>query len=607
MRKSNRYLIALVVALGLIPVVLDTTIVTVALNPIRDELHTDVNAVQWIVTAFFLANAAVVAIGGYLGNRFGRTRIFVLGLAVFTIGSLLCGISPSIGWLIVFRVLQGIGGGLLLPIGPALAFDAFPREARAKASAVVAVPILLAPVFGPIVGGYLTDTFNWHSIFFVNLPVCALAIAAALLVLPREQAEPGQARGAGFDYIGLTLSTLSVVAIVYAFKLVTQTDPSTVTAANPAGTLYGWGYWLVWVLLGAGAVLLGVFAFYALRISRDPALDLRQLGRRDFLTGSLITWATSLIMFGLLVLLPLYLEAVRVPHLSALDTGLALVPLGLGTLAGTIASALAYRALGPRLVVIIGSALSALSAWQLAQTIHPTADAAQLLAAARTQTAVPSVAGPEALGWLLFLVGLSLTFVAIAMQTLVLEALKGEALAKASSLYLSTKLIFSSIGVAILTTILTDRASSRATTLINQLHALSGGAGGAPNDPRAAAALHTIAAQLPVQAGTWAIQNIFWLICFGSLGLMLLALTLPGRHREIRAALSEDDQGGDYASDASGASGLPQTTSATSRSSTASADSTASWENDVTSARSSASNAAASAGSMRSRENEARP
>src|SRR5215472_17173790 len=147
--KSNRYLIALVTALGLIPIVLDTTIVTVALTPIRSDLQTDVNTVQWIVTGFFLASAAVVAVGGYLANRFGRKRMFILGLTVFTISSLLCGISPGIGWLIAFRVLQGIGGGLLLPIGPALAFDAFPQEERARASAVVGIPILLAPVFGP--------------------------------------------------------------------------------------------------------------------------------------------------------------------------------------------------------------------------------------------------------------------------------------------------------------------------------------------------------------------------------------------------------------------------------------------------------------------------
>jgi len=113
--KTNRYLIALVAALGLIPVVLDTTIVTVVLTPIRNDLRTDVNTIQWIVTGYLLANAAVVAIGGYLANRFGRKRMFLLGLMVFTLGSVLSGVSPGIGWLIAFRVLQGIGGACSCP------------------------------------------------------------------------------------------------------------------------------------------------------------------------------------------------------------------------------------------------------------------------------------------------------------------------------------------------------------------------------------------------------------------------------------------------------------------------------------------------------------
>src|ERR1051326_618655 len=240
--KANRYLIALVAALGLIPIVLDTTIVTVALNPIRADLHTDVNTVQWIVTAFFLANAAVVAVGGYRANRFGRKRLFLLGIAVFTLGSVLCGISSGIGWLIAFRVLQGIGGGMLLPIGAGVAFDAFPQEERAKASAAVAVPVLLAPVFGPILGGWLNDNFVWHSLFFVNLPVGILALSAAFFVLPKDQ--PGESRRVGFDSIGLALSTIGIIAVVYAFKLVTQTNPDTVTVTNPDGNLFGWGYGL---------------------------------------------------------------------------------------------------------------------------------------------------------------------------------------------------------------------------------------------------------------------------------------------------------------------------------------------------------------------------
>lgn len=537
--KKNRYLIALVAALGLIPIVLDTTIVTVALTPIRNDLYTDVNTVQWIVTGFFLANAAVVAVGGYLANRFGRKRMFLLGIGVFTLGSALCGISPNIEWLIAFRVLQGIGGGMLLPIGPALAFDAFPQEERARASAVVAVPILLAPVFGPILGGWLNDTFVWHSLFFVNLPVGVLALAAAFFVLPNDT--PGESRRVGFDSTGLALSTLGIIAVVYAFKLVTQTNPDTVSAANPDGDLFGWGYWLVWVLLGAGALVLGIFAFYSLRLSRDPALDLRQFGRRDFLVSSLFAWATAIVSFGLLVLLPLYLESVRLPHLSALDTGLALVPLGVGALIGTVISAALYRAVGPRWTIMLASVMLVVSAWLLAQTIQPTATASQLVAVVESGRAVPSVAGADALRWGMFLVGLGFAMVNVPVQTLALEALKGEALAKASSLFLSTKFIFSSIGVAIITTIFLDRAQQQGTDLASQAQALLPGSGLNLGDPKVVAALRAVEAQqIPVQAATGAIQSIFWLIFFGSIALVALALLLPGRKpKAAEAAASE--------------------------------------------------------------------
>jgi EmrB/QacA subfamily drug resistance transporter len=537
--QKNRYLIALVAALGLIPVVLDTTIVTVALTPIRNDLRTDVNTVQWIVTGFFLANAATIAVGGYLANRFGRKRMFILGLTVFTIGSFLCGVSSGIGWLIAFRVLQGIGGGMLLPIGPALAFDSFPQEERAKASAVVAIPILLAPVFGPILGGWLTDSFVWHSIFFVNLPVGIIAITAAFAVLSNDK--PDKSRRVGFDSIGLALSTIGIVAAVYGLKLVTQTNPDTVTATNPGGDLYGWGYWLVWLLIGGGALILGIFAFYALRVSRDPALDLRQLGRRDFLVSNLFNWAAAIITFGLLVLLPLYLESVRLPHLSALDTGLALVPFGIGTIVGTVISAALYRAIGPRWVVLMAAVLAVVSAWLLAQTIQPTATAGQLLAAVRAGTPVPGTAGPDDLRWGLFLVGLSFVMINVPTQTLALEALKGEALAKASSLFLTTKFIFSSVGVAIITTVFVDHTQSQATTLVNQAQTLLPGSGLNPANPSVLAALRAIEAQqIPIQAATGAIQSIFWLICFGSIALVALALALPGRKRQTAEAQAQE-------------------------------------------------------------------
>jgi hypothetical protein len=231
-----------------------------------------------------------------------------------------------------------------------------------------------------------------------------------------------------------------------------------------------------------------------------------------------------------LVLLPLYFESVRLPHLSALDTGLALVPFGVGTIIGTVISAALYRFIGPRWTIMLASVLMLVSAWLLAQTVQPTATAGQLLAAVQTGKSIPSVAGADALRWGQFLVGLGFAMVNVPVQTLALEELKGEALAKASSLFLSTKFIFSSIGVAIITTIFVYRTQSQATSLVSQVQALLPGSGLNLRNPAVLAALRALEArQIPVQAATGAIQSIFWLIFFGSIALILLALLLPGR------------------------------------------------------------------------------
>jgi hypothetical protein len=214
-----------------------------------------------------------------------------------------------------------------------------------------------------------------------------------------------------------------------------------------------------------------------------------------------------------------------------------MVPLGAGTLLGTILATALYRAIGPRWVVFFGAALSGFSAWLMAQTIHATADGRQILASIQTHTAIPATAGAEDVRWPLLVVGIGFAVIAISVQTLALEALKGEALAKASSLVMSTKFIFSSIGVAILTTVLVDRTRSQATDLVHQLQAAAGQGAGAldPSNPALAPVLRTIEAQIGVQAGAAAIQNIFWLIFFGTFILLVMSLLLPGRKRQMAA------------------------------------------------------------------------
>jgi EmrB/QacA subfamily drug resistance transporter len=514
MRHPNRYLIALVAALGLFPIALDSTIVNVAIVPISKALGSDVDTTQWIFIGYLLANAAVVTMSGYLGNRFGTKRLFLLGIVIFTAISFLCGLAPNEGWLIALRVLQGLGGGLLLPLGMAIAMQPFSATERARAMAVVGIPLLLAPVLGPIVGGLIVDNLNWQAIFFVNVPVGVLASALVITILPADEVAAPDSK-TRFDALGLILAMTGVVAVIYALKLVSQTQPHTATVLQPQGALYGWGYWPVWALAGGGLVLLVAFAVHTLRMADDPVLDLRLFTQYHFTISNLVVWVSSIVTFGIMFLIPVYLQEVRVPSLSALDTGIALLPLGAATIVGMALGARLYDKVAPRLLVVAGAILFAVSSWQLSQL---------------TLTTTTGDLAP----WL-GLLGLGLALTLVPTQTLALQALSGPALNKATSLVNAGKLLWSSVGSAILVTIFMQQTTTHWDQLRGQLlHSLP--AHGVPDlhDPQVVAAYHHLLAQ----AGTSGLKDVFTLLVYGSLVLAVLALAMPGR----QPAAARDEQ-----------------------------------------------------------------
>ena len=356
----------------------------------------------------------------------GLRRLFLLGLTGFTLMSLGCGVAPTEGWLIAFRVLQGIGGGLLMPLGMAIAMQPFAKEERARAMAVIGVPLMVAPIVGPIIGGLIIDNMNWQAVFVVNVPVGVIALLLALLVIPDDShAQRSAAAMAGLDYPGLILSMSGVALLVYAFKLVSQTNPGTRTAANSQGTIYGWSYWPVWALSAVGVLLLLIFAYQALRVSRDPVLDLRLFAQRDFAIANLTIWVGSTVMFGLLFLVPVFLQQVRRPSLSPLHTGLALLPMGVATVIGMALGGGLYRVVGARALVICGTVPLCVGCW--------------LLRGITPSTSIADLSLPLAL------IGLSMTLVIVPTQTLALEALSGEALNKGTSLVNAGKLLWASM------------------------------------------------------------------------------------------------------------------------------------------------------------------
>src|SRR6266581_1896419 len=219
MTQGYRWRVAAVVALGLFMAILDNTIVSVTLPQMQKAFHTDFETITWVASAYFLAQAAVIPMVGYLSDRIGSKLMFLAALALFTTGSALCALAPTKEALIAFRVFQGIGGGALLPMAFAIIFLIFPSNERGMASALLGIPAVMAPGFGPTIGGYLSTSFAWNAIFIINVPIGVVALVLALMVLPGQKAVPeNQAKPAGrncFDILGLLLSMVGFSVLNY--------------------------------------------------------------------------------------------------------------------------------------------------------------------------------------------------------------------------------------------------------------------------------------------------------------------------------------------------------------------------------------------------------
>ncbi|MGW0578140.1 MDR family MFS transporter [Streptomyces sp. NPDC002920] len=342
--------LAFVLVLGALAPLLDSTIVAVAIHTLGHDLSASTGAVQWVSTAYLLALATVVPVSGWAVDRFGARRVWLGALTLFLAGSMLCGLAWDIGALIAFRVVQGVGGGILLPTLQTVVLRATGGRNIGRLMAVVSLPALVGPVFGPVLGGVIVGHLGWRWIFYVNLPVCLLALALAWRTVPRQEPQPARR----LDVTGLLLLSPGVAALVYGLA-----EDGVRRAAAVA----------------VGAVLTAVFVRHALRNSREPLVDLRLLRDRSLAVSTALMFLSGLTLFGGMFLLPLYYQQQR--GASVMAAGLLLAPQGLGSVLARAAGPLADR-LGPRPVVTGGLLLTALGTLPFA-FVHP---AAALLPAA---------------------------------------------------------------------------------------------------------------------------------------------------------------------------------------------------------------------------------
>lgn len=437
MRLDYKWQAAIVTALGLFMAVLDNTIVSVALPQMQTAFNTNLDTITWVISGYFLAQAAVIPIIGYLSDRVGTKLVFLIALALFTIGSGLCAIAPTDTWLIVFRILQGIGGGALFPLGFAIVFRVFPPTERGPASAIVSVPVLLAPAFGPTIGGFLTTTFDWRAIFTVNLPVGVVAFILSAIVLRGRAAElavgdvptPEKKR---FDVAGLCLAMVGVTSLVYG-----------ITEAGAKG----WSDATVLSFMIGGAVVLIAFLIVELRVS-DPVLDMRLFANYTFTIANVLMWALAAFLFGSLFLLPYFFENLQ--GLTPLSAGEILISQGLSAAVATAIGGTLYNRVGPRILATAGLVLITVGTYGFTQLDVNTT-------------------GAELQPWLIIR-GLGLGLTNLPLQTLAVSVVSNRAMARASSLVNVTRQIFAAVGIAVLTTYLTqqvtDQVNAAKTTLL---------------------------------------------------------------------------------------------------------------------------------------------
>jgi EmrB/QacA subfamily drug resistance transporter len=309
--EAHVWRIAAVVILGMIMSILDTTIVNVALRTLGHDLHASIAQIQWVVTGYLLSLAAVIPVTGWAARRFGAKRVYMTSLVLFTAGSALCAIADSTTSLVLFRILQGAGGGMIMPVGQLIMAQVAGPKRMGRVMGIVAMPAMLAPILGPVVGGTILESLHWSWIFLVNVPIGAIALFFAWRTIPEtESGEAGR-----LDVLGLGLLSAASISIVYGLSELGSHGSLTAPI-------------VVWPVV-IGLALSVVFCWHALHAER-PLLDVRLYKNRVFAAASLTTFGLGAALFGAMILVPLYYQEVR--HESVIVTGLLVGPQGLGML-----------------------------------------------------------------------------------------------------------------------------------------------------------------------------------------------------------------------------------------------------------------------------------
>jgi len=488
--------IAGVVVLGAIMSILDITVVNVALPTFQTEFGTAEDPiayshVAWTVTAYTLALATVIPMTGWAADRFGTKRLYLTAVGLFTLGSILCATATSINMLILFRVFQGLGGGMLMPLGMTIMTRAAGPKRMGRLMAILGVPMLLGPILGPILGGWLIDNASWHWIFLINVPIGVIALIYAFVVLPTDAPEPSES----FDFVGVLLLSPGLALFLFGVSSLPQ-EGGDFSAPR------------VWLSMLVGVLLMLTFVWHAFR-PEHPLLDLRLFKNRNLTVTTITMFMFAAAFFGGLLLVPTYFQEIRGE--STLAAGLLIAPQGIGAMitmpiAGTLVDKFPVGRIVP-----FGLALIAFGFLGLTQI--------------EANTSYTLLIG------LLFIMGLGMGGTMMPLFTTALRTLTHHEVARGSTLLNITQQIASSVGVAVISVVLTNNLQDKPLSLP---------AIAAQKDPALADQLGPVAVARGLVTAAEAFATTYWVPTVLVLLTFIPVYFLP-RKREVTHLL--DDEG----------------------------------------------------------------
>jgi DHA2 family multidrug resistance protein len=410
----NPWWVAVSVMLATFMVVLDSSVANVALPHIAGNLSASTDESTWVLTSYLVSNAIMLPAAGWIARRIGRKRLLMISIVAFTAASLLCGMAPNMPMLIVARILQGIGGGGMQPLAQSILIESFPPRKQGTAMAVYGVGIVVAPVIGPTLGGWITDSYAWRWIFYINLPVGLLA----LFMVSHFIEDPPYLRRAfkgAIDYLGFGLMAVGLGALQLLLDKGQEADWF---AAN-------------WITCLAVVSALALAGFIVRELTdREPIVQLRVLANRNFRVGTLLTGLFGVILYGVTAMLPLFLQTQM--GYSALDSGLAVSPRGLGSLLSMAMMGVLVNYIDSRILLACGFTLLGYSTL--------------LLSHINLGISIGSVIVPN------FINGFAGGLLFVPLTTLTMSYLRREEIGNASGIYNLMRNIGGSIGIAAVTT-----------------------------------------------------------------------------------------------------------------------------------------------------------